>query len=57
MSVTGAGWAGRPSKYGGLRTYVESSSHAKRSPVGTSRERQRSSPAYTPSYDFTNMSD
>src|SRR5439155_7704260 len=34
MSVTGVGEAAMPSKYGGLRTYVDSVSHANVSPVG-----------------------
>jgi hypothetical protein len=46
-SVKGSGERGRPSKYGGRRTYVESPSQANRSPVGTASEFQRSSPANT----------
>ena len=47
MSVTGAGLAGMPSKYGGLRTYVESSLHSKVLPLGVGRLRHRSSPLNT----------
>src|SRR6476661_5232423 len=47
MSVTGAGAACMPSKYGGLRTYVDSPSQAKVSPVGVGSDCQRSSPAST----------
>ena len=49
MSVTSSGSGGKSSKYGGWRTYVESASHSKRSPVGTSSEFQRSSPSNTSS--------
>src|SRR5262245_46746235 len=47
MLLTGCGEAVIPSKYGGLRTYVDSGSHANVSPVGVGSERQRSSPANT----------
>ena len=47
MSVTGSGSSGMPSKYGGLRTYVESSAQAKVSPSGVGRSFQRWSPAKT----------
>jgi hypothetical protein len=36
-----------PSKYGGLRTYVEPASQVKVSPVGVGNDRHRSSPANT----------
>jgi hypothetical protein len=57
MSSTGCGSTPMSSKNVGLRTYVESGSHAKRSPVGTSSEFQRSSPENTSPYDLRNMSD
>ena len=47
MSETGSGSAGMPSKYGGLRTYVESGSHSKTLPVGVGSDVHRSSPANT----------
>jgi hypothetical protein len=47
MSLTGSGSAGIPSKYGGLRTYVESSAHSKVLPLGVGRLRHRSSPLNT----------
>ncbi|GMA85281.1 hypothetical protein GCM10025868_05310 [Angustibacter aerolatus] len=47
MSVTGEGSACMPSKYGGLRTYVDPPSHSKVSPVGVGSPCQRSSPAKT----------
>jgi hypothetical protein len=47
MSVTGSGWAGIPSKYGGLRTYVDLASHSKVLPDGVGRLRHRSSPLNT----------
>jgi hypothetical protein len=47
MSWTGDGSGCIPSKYGGLRTYVEFGSHSKTSPSGVGRPRQRSSPANT----------
>ena len=47
MSVISAGSAFMPSKYGGLRTYVESASHSNVSPDGVDSSRQRSSPANT----------
>src|ERR1700722_11959948 len=37
MSLTGSGSAGIPSKYGGLRPYVESSAHPKGLPPGGGR--------------------
>jgi len=43
MLPTGAGSADIPSKYGGLRTYVEAGSHSKVLPLGVGRLRQRSS--------------
>ncbi len=46
-SRTGSGSRPMPSKYGGLRTYVDESSHAKVSLSGVGRPRQRSSPANT----------
>src|SRR6476620_10015907 len=39
MSSTGDGWAAMPSKYGGLRTYVDSPSQVNVSPVGVGSER------------------
>src|SRR4028118_640966 len=48
MSCTGVGSAVIPSKYGGLRTYVESGSQANVSPVGVGSDCQRWSPAKTP---------
>ena len=47
MSLTGSGSAGIPSKYGGLRTYVESVSQSNVLPSGVGRFRQRSSPLNT----------
>jgi hypothetical protein len=47
MSSTGVGEAAMPSKYGGLRTYVDCASHSNVSPVGVGSERHRSSPANT----------
>src|SRR5690606_28428562 len=47
MSATGCGSRVIPSKYGGLRTYVESGSHVNVSPLGVGRLRHRSSPANT----------
>src|SRR3954469_3479247 len=43
-----------PSKYGGRRTYVDASAHSNESPVGTSRDFHRSSPANTSPYDEEN---
>jgi len=39
IGATGAGSTPMPAKYGGLRTYVDSSFHAYRLPVGTSSDR------------------
>src|SRR5215213_711838 len=50
MSSTGVGCADMPSKYGGLRTYVESSAHANVSPVGVGSDCHCSSPAKTSEY-------
>src|SRR3954454_21015493 len=50
MSATGVGSADMPSKYGGLRTYVESSAHANVSPVGVGSDCHCSSPAKTSEY-------
>ena len=47
MSVTGSGSSDMPSKYGGLRTYVESSSQANVSPSGVGSDFHCSSPANT----------
>ena len=47
MSETGCGSRSMPSKYGGLRTYVDSASQENVSPVGVGRPCQRSSPAKT----------
>src|SRR6218665_3358358 len=55
MSVTAAGVIVMPSKYGGLRTYVELSSHSKIAPVGAGRFRHRSSPSNTLAYCFGNI--
>ena len=41
ISVTGFGSAGIPSKYGGLRTYVEFGSQSNVFPVGVSSDFQR----------------
>ena len=41
MSVTGVGFCGIPSKYGGLRTYVDLGSHSKVFPVGVASDFQR----------------
>src|ERR671917_170001 len=56
MSVTGEGDWAMPSKYGGLRTYVEEASHSKVSPVGVGSDVQRSSPANTSTYPLRNIS-
>src|SRR3954466_5698164 len=50
MSRTGAGSACMPSKYGGFRTYVDSSSQANVSPSGVGSARHCSSPANTSEY-------
>ncbi|CAB4542393.1 unannotated protein [freshwater metagenome] len=47
ISVTGVGFAGMPSKYGGLRTYVDCASHSNVLPVGVSKDFQRWSPSKT----------
>ena len=47
MSATGSGSSGMPSKYGGLRTYVESGSQANVAPSGVGSDRHCSSPAKT----------
>ncbi len=47
MSVTGSGSSGMPSKYGGFRTYVESSSQANVLPSGVGSDCHVSSPAKT----------
>src|SRR5215475_12495702 len=47
MSETADGVACMPSKYGGLRTYVESDDQSNTSPVGVGSDCQRSSPANT----------
>ena len=47
MSVTGSGSSGIPSKYGGLRTYVESASHSNVLPSGVGSDCQVASPANT----------
>src|SRR2546426_12657906 len=46
-----------PSKYGARRMYVEADSQANRSPAGTGKPFQRSSPANTSAYDFVNIAD
>src|SRR3954465_15985050 len=51
MSSIPGGSAPIPAKYGGRRTYGVHSSHANASPVGTSRDFQRSSPVKTSAYD------
>ena len=56
MSVTGVSSIVMPSKYGGLRTYVDSASHSNTSPVGVGSVRQRSSPSNTLAYWWVNMS-
>src|SRR5918998_2123350 len=56
MSLTGEGDWAMPSKYGGLRTYVEEASHSKVSPVGVGSDVQRSSPANTSTYPLRNIS-
>ncbi len=50
MSPTGAGSAAMPSKYGGFRTYVESSDHSNVLPVGVGSDCHCSSPAKTSEY-------
>src|SRR4051794_14979517 len=50
MSATGVGDAAMPSKYGGFRTYVESSAQANVSPVGVGSDCHCSSPAKTSEY-------
>ena len=57
-SMSGGSDASRdmPAKKVGCRTYVETSSQAKRSPVGMSSAFQRSSPAYTSEYLARNIS-
>src|SRR5271166_78231 len=50
MSRSGGGEDVMPSKNGGLRTYVDAGSHAKRSPGGTSSDFQRSSPPNASAY-------
>src|SRR2546423_10238680 len=57
MSAIGPGVRGMSSKYGARRIYVEFDSHAKRSPAGTGRPRQRSSPANTSPYSLWNIAD
>jgi hypothetical protein len=47
---------GRSSKNGGLRTYVDCSSHAKREPPGAGSAAQRSSPVNTSAYSERNIS-
>ena len=47
MSETGCGSEGMPSKYGGLRTYVDLGSQSKVLPLGVGRFRHRSSPLKT----------
>src|ERR1700743_789593 len=47
MSATGSGSAGMPSKYGGLRTYVESSAHSKVFSLGGGGVRHPLSPLKT----------
>ncbi len=56
MSVTGSGSRVMPSKYGGLRTYVDSGSHSKMSPSGVGSDRHVSSPANTLAYSRVNIS-
>ena len=56
MSVTGVVSRVMPSKYGGLRTYVESSFHSKVEPSGVGRLRHRSSPSNTVLYCLMNCS-
>ena len=41
ISTTGVGCLGIPSKYGGLRTYVDLASHSKILPVGVASDFQR----------------
>src|SRR5215210_5579425 len=53
----GGGSAVMPIRNGGWRTYVDAGSQAKRSPAGTSSDRQRSSPSNTERYVLVNMSD
>ncbi len=55
-SAGGSGSGCRPSKYGGSRTYVESSSQANRAPVGAAIARQRSSPSQTRAYSVSYIS-
>src|SRR5207247_8636423 len=50
MSSTRPGSRDMPSKYGGRRTYVDSGSHANRSPSGTGSSRQAGSPVNTSAY-------
>jgi hypothetical protein len=49
-SDTGSGSAAMPSKYGGLRTYVDSASQSNVSPVGVGSDRHCTSPANTSEY-------
>src|SRR3954467_11435291 len=55
-SFIGAGVSVIPSKYGGLRTYVDSA-HEDRDPLGAATPCHRSSPANTSPYDLRNISD
>src|SRR6185312_5702480 len=50
MAFTGCGGGCMPSKYGGLRTYVDSSAHSKVLPSGVGSDCHCSSPANTSWY-------
>jgi hypothetical protein len=56
MSSTGVVSIVMPSKYGGLRTYVDCGSHSKVLPVGIDRAAHCSSPAKTSLYESPNIS-